>query len=224
MLKETKNKLGNRLLYLPLDPIEKVLLWLTYRRHKSVSEISVTRRNRSKTKKQATTFDECSTKIQKIKNWIKDSGMVYKPEKEYPSAWHVGHNKKDVSDSATTIRKFDYDSELKTGLLFGFPIKSVQAYATNSDSKTNNKSVAIIWPGDKYLHPKTKDESYTPYLLYAVNLESSDIDLKVAENWANCIRTELPTLAKWYEKKELIRKQKENTNPSSSSTKSPPKK
>lgn len=209
MTNETKNKLGSRLIYLPLDPVEKVLLWLAYRHLKPVSEISVTRRSKSKIKKRVTNFNESSPKIKRIKMWIKDAGMFYMPEKEYPSAWHVGHNKKDVSESATTIRKFDYKSELKTGLLFGFPNKSVQAYARNNNPKTNNESTTIIWPGDKYLHPKTKDKTYTPYLIYAVNLDSSPTDLKVAEKWANCIRTELPLLAMWYEKKELIRKQKE---------------
>ena len=208
-MKQSEIKLANRLIYLPLDPIEKVLLWLTYRHLKPVSEISVTRRKGLKNKKRPNVaFDKNSFGVKKIKKWISDAGLVYSSEPKYPSAWHVGQNKKDVSDSVTKIRKFDYESELKTGLLFGFPIKSVQAYAKNNNLEDKNDPTNIIWPGDKYTHSKTKNKSYTPYLIYAVSLESSEIDLKVAEEWANCIRSELPILAKWYEKKELIRKQK----------------
>lgn len=202
-----KESLAKRLLYLPIDVGEKVLLWLTYRDLKPISEITVQRRNFSKIRRGIKTiFDEDHPNIKRIKKWIKDAGLFKVNEPEYKSAWHVGKDKSKVEISAKIIRQFDFESEVRTGTLFGFPKASVRAYAENRNKSDDEIENIMTGTGDLlYKDPYLKDKYFTPYIFY--NMPKSKVieESQVARNWADTIRKDIPKLADWFEKTRVIR-------------------
>lgn len=204
------HKLANRLLYLSLDLNEKVLLWLAYKGIKPVSEITVERRNLAQLRKGVKSPDLGFNhpKIQRIKKWIDDAGLYFQIEKEYSSSWHIGKDQKMVARSELIIRQFDYDSELESGKLFGFPDKSVEAYAHNRVAKSSKDEIKMISPMD-FKNKFLSDEYYTPYLMYAVDSRFLQKDSQTAKMWADTIRTDIPLLAKWYEAKINKRRKKQ---------------
>ena len=154
-----KNNLANRLLYLPLDIHEKVLLWLTYKELKPVSEITAERRGNIKSLlkkgiRKASTYQFDSPNSLRIRGWIKDAGLVISFEEKYGSAWHISKDKKLANESVESLQKYDYNSEVKSGKLFGFPIESVKTYAKNrgkpyeeiQKSPTYNSGFALRFP------------------------------------------------------------------------------
>jgi len=204
-MKTTQNKLSSRLLYLPIDLSEKVLLWLTYKGLKPVSEITTSRRGNLMSLsrrgiKRESTYDFNSIKSKRIKKWILDAGLFFKPESEGNMSWHVGKDKSKVELSTEIIRKFDYDNELKSGLFFGFPEESVKAYAHNRVAK-DNEQIPMVWPDKEHYFD---DKYYAPYVLYNIPLEHIKKDSQTAKLWADTIRKDVPKLAKWFEKKKRI--------------------
>lgn len=201
MIHSSEKKLANRLLYLPLDLREKILLWLAYRGLKPVSELTVIRRNKNtKTNNQ---------KIKKVKKWIKDADMFYATDKKNLTSWHVSKDKNKAKNSAKIIHRFDYQSECQSGILFGFPKASTEAYAFNRNVKLGEDQIPMIWPGLVYFHPYLKNQDYAPYIFYAIREDRIKEDSMVAKKWADTIRKELPILAKWFEKAENLRRKKE---------------
>jgi len=201
-MKITQKELSSRLLYLPLDPREKVLLWLAYKELKPVSEITTSRRGNllsllRRGIKRKSTYDFNSSKSQRIKKWILDAEMYFKPESEGDMSWHVGKDKSKVDLSSRIIRKFDFDNELKSGLLFGFPEKSAKAYAHNRTAK-NEKQIPMVWPDKEHYFD---DKYYAPYVFYNIPLEYVEKDSRRAKLWADTIRKDIPKLAKWVEGK-----------------------
>jgi hypothetical protein len=204
-------KLANKLLYLPLDLNEKVLLWLAHKGIKPVSEITVERRNLAQLRKGIRSpdlgFDH--PKIIRIKKWIQDAGLYTQIEKEYSSSWHVGKDETLVKKSEQIIRQFDYDNELESGKIFGFPKNSVKAYAHNRVAKTPSEEVKMVPPID-FSNQFLKDKYYTAYMMFAVDARFLEHDSQMAKLWADTIRADLPLLAKWYEAKiEKRRKRQE---------------
>ncbi len=204
---ELEKKLARRLLYLPLDVNEKVFLWLTYRGLKPVSEITVTRRNYSRlrrllSEKNLETFEpeDNSQKIRRIRKWIRDAGLHIATEGKNDTSWHVGRDKDKATLSAKILHRFDYENEYKSGFLLGYPEESVKAYAHNRVLKLGENQTSMVWPGMKFFYPFLKDKYYTPYLLYALRADRVKEDSQVAKTWADVIRKEVPTLAKWFEK------------------------
>lgn len=197
----SEKKLANRLLYLPLDLREKVLLWLSYRGLKPVSELTVIRRKRKN--------NVSNQKIKKVKKWIKDAGLFYLNDRKNLTSWHVSRNKNKVTISAKILHRFDYQSEYQSGVLFGFPSESVKAYAFNRNVKIGEDQIPMIWPGLMYFHPSLKNEDYTPYFFYAIRADRVKEDSKAAKLWADTIRKETPLLAKWFEKAENLRRKNE---------------
>lgn len=204
-MKDDDNKLASRLLYIPLDIHEKVLLWLAYKGLKPVSEITVIRRNLSLLRKgiRPNSFDSSSKKILKIKRWIQDAGLVYTTENDEPQSWHVGISKVDTEKSTNIIRKFDYENEYQSGRLFGFPKKSSEAYANNRVEKEQKKQIPMVGTGYlKYKNSFLKDKYFTPYIFYNIPLKNVQTESLVAKTWADEIRSSLPKLAMWYEKRD----------------------
>jgi hypothetical protein len=204
-----QNKLSSRLLYLPIDLGEKVLLWLTYKGLKPISEITVSRRGNIMSLlrrgiKRKSTYDFNSSKSNRIKNWIQDAGLYFKPESENDMSWHVGKDKNKVELSTKIIRKFDYENELKSGLLFGFPEESAKAYAHNRIAK-DEKQIPMVWPDKEHYFD---DKYYASYVLYNIPLEHVEKDSQTAKLWADTIRKDVPKLAKWFEKMEKNRRKK----------------
>lgn len=190
-----------------MDVGEKVLMWLTYKGLKPVSEITVIRRNLSQLKKgiRNNDYDFNSSTSKKIRKWLEDANLYFLSESEYPGSWHIGKNLEDVKLSSKVIRIFDYENELVSGKLFGFPPKSVIAYAVNRSLEVPDPNHPILWPGDKFQNSYLKDKYFTPYLIFALDANRIEEDSKVAKTWADTIRDDIPLLAKWYEKKEGIR-------------------
>lgn len=216
---EQQKKLASRLLYLPLDLTEKVFLWLTFKGLKPVSEITAQKRNKAhnhrmmKDKKYRetykSTYDFNSQKSKRIRKWIHDAGLYAIPESKGDISWHVGKDKEKTKLSAKIIRKFDYENELKSGLLFGFPKASVKAYALERIRKGGERQIPMIWPGDKDDNPYLKDKYFTPYVLFAIRKDKVEKDSMIAKRWADTIRQDLPKLAKWFENR--AKKNKERT-------------
>ncbi|MFZ2202208.1 MAG: hypothetical protein WAV56_02315 [Microgenomates group bacterium] len=211
-----QEELAKRLLYLSLDLHEKVLLWLAYRGLKPVSEITVERRNLPQLrrlvrqgKKIVSNYDKNSLKIKRIRKWIHDAGLFYATEPRYPSCWHIGRDKDKVKLSAKILRRFDYESEYQSGILFGFPKKSAEAYAYNRISKLKNDPVPMVRPGGQSLHSYLRNKYYLPYIFFAIRADRIKEDSQVAKVWADTIRQEVPILAKWFEKSEFDRRKKE---------------
>lgn len=210
-MNNSKEKLASRLLYLPIDINEKVLLWLTYKGLKPVSEITVLKRNRAHLRRMMCeplyrksyispySFDSRGSK--QIRKWINDAGLYLAIEPGYETAWHVGKPEELVKMSTELLHKFDIENEVKTGLMFGFPEASVRAYSENrnkSDEEIENimTGTGNLLYKDSYL----KDKYFTPYIFY--NMPKSKVveESLVAKNWADTIRKDVPKLATWFEK------------------------
>lgn len=206
-MKKKQEILAGRILYLPLDIHEKVLLWLAYKGFKPVSEITVERRGNvfalaKKGIRRESTYDYNSPKIKRIRKWLHDAGMYKAIESKFNTSWHVGLNKDDVILSAKILRRLDYDNEYKSGVLLGYPKESAKGYAQNRIAKSEGDKIPMVWPGDKFNDPYLKDKYYTPYVFYAIRKDSVVEDSKIAQKWADIIRQDVPVLAKWFEKQE----------------------
>lgn len=187
---------------MPLDLHEKVLLWLAFRGLKPVSEITVHRRNMVLLRKGIrTSSPNIKNKIKRIKKWIQDAGMFYATEPKYETSWHVSLDKNKAKLSAKVIHKFDYKNELLSGTLFGFPKESVKAYAHNRVVKFGKKAILMVSPYD-FNHHYLKNKYYRPYAFYAIRADRVKEDSQTARLWADTIRKEVPTLAKWFEEDE----------------------
>ncbi len=205
-------------MYLSLDLQEKVLLWLTYRGLKPVSEITAEKRNKAILRKKllgktfrdtfVDTYDFNSPKSQRIKRWIHEAGLVFVPEPGGELSWHVGKKADQVNLSVEIIRKFDYDNELQSGLLFGFPEESAKAYAHNREVK-QDQAIPMVGTGSlRFENPYLKDKYYTPYVLYNMPISRVEEDIQTAKLWADTIRKDVPKLAKWFENSEVRRLKK----------------
>ncbi len=199
MITSQKN-LAKRLLYLPLDLNEKVLLWLAYRGLKPVSDITVQRRNMALLRRGIKTSPpNIKNKINRIEKWIHEAGLFYATELGHLSSWHVGRDKHQTALSAKLLHRFDYGSEYQTGILFGFPEESAKAYAHNRGVKLGERQIPMVMPGHQSLHPYLKNKYFLPYIFYSIRADNIKEDSQVAKLWADTIRKETPILAKWYE-------------------------
>lgn len=187
--------LSKRLLNLPIDLQEKVLLWLTYKGLKPVSEINAIKRELADGDLNA--IKDCKNEVRK---WIEDAGLEYSFDSKYPDSWHVGRDKSEIDLSLSTLRIFDFENQYKTGILLGYPESSAKAYAKNRVLKLTDRPVPIIWPGNFLYHQETKNKYFTPYIFYALSIENLENDLNVAKKWADVIRSDIPELANIYEK------------------------
>lgn len=206
-MKKFDKKLASRLLYLPLDLNEKVLLWLTYRGLKPVSNIYVKRRNFSLLRKgnvaRGPAVDQ--KKKREIRKWIKDAGLFCLTKE---NDWYVGKNSEKVKLLTKTIDRFDSESEYETGTLLGYPRNSVKAYAFNRKAKLGQKQIPMIGSllSD---YSALRNRYFAPYVMFSIRADSIKEDVKVAKLWADTIRKEVPLLAKWYETKENEQKKRE---------------
>ncbi|HCQ31040.1 TPA: hypothetical protein DIU27_01465 [Candidatus Collierbacteria bacterium] len=182
-------KLSRSLLFLPIDLLDKVFLWLAYRELKPVSEISLTRQKRKSNKEN----------LLRIEKWLRVAGLHSSPEKGNCTSLHVGKDMEKVLLSSVILRSTDYDNEIKTGILLGYPEASVKAYAINRNLELGQNPEPLIYPGFYMIHENTKSIDYLPYLVYAATTRNLSKELSVAKKWAQLIRTETPILAKWYE-------------------------
>lgn len=206
----SQDELSKRLLYLPIDLHEKVLLWLTYRGLKPVSVISINRRNLKLLHRGIKTlYNENDPKTIRIKKWIYNAGLFLEIEDGRPGSWFIGKDKNKVVFSAKNIRKFDFESETKLGLLFGYPKESIETYAKNRTLRLGENPIPMVWPGHQSLHPELKEKYYLPYLTYALKADRVEEDSQTARIWADTIRKEIPILAKWFEKHDYKRRKKE---------------
>ena len=204
-----KNNLANRLLYLPLDIHEKVLLWLTYKELKPVSEITAESRGNIKSLlkkgiRKASTYQFDSPNSLRIRGWIKDAGLVISFEEKYGSAWHISKDKKLANESVESLQKYDYNSEVKSGKLFGFPIESVKTYAKNRGKPYEEIQKIMVGTGDsRYENEFLKDKYFTPYIFYNIPKNRVEQDSQIAKKWADTIRKDVPKLAQWFEKSQF---------------------
>lgn len=174
-------KLSSRLLYLSLMLSEKVYLWLTFRGIKPVSEIVFIK-------------DKRNPKAKRIIKWLKDAGLYYTPESSSKNNYvgvHISKDKKKAELLNRLSPKDDKKSAFTKGVLYGFPKKAVYASAY----KTSPMS------GEYYANTRLKDKYFVPYMLYGSRLNHIKEDSQTAKLWADTIRKEVPTLAKWFENK-----------------------
>ncbi len=199
---KSKCELARRLLYLPLDLGEKVLLWLTYRGLKPVSEITIVRRNLPELRRQLLAGKREIKKpkkacVDRIKTWLQDAKLAFTAEPD-SIAWHVGRDKTKVEQSAEILHHQDYQSQYQSGILFGFPKESAKTYAYNN--KSDKDKIPMVRFGQISSNPYLKDKYYSPYIFYSMRADRIKEDSQIAKKWASTIREQVPTLAQWYEK------------------------
>ncbi len=211
----TKEKsLASRLPYLPLDLHEKVLLWLTYKGLKPVSEITAQKRDKkflrlrllhpekvsSYPQKQ---YDFNSSSSKRIRKWLKDAELNVATELDHESAWHIGKNADQVKKSVQIFHDFDLKKEIETGILFGFPEESAIAYAQNRNKDFEETLKVMVGTGELlYKNEYLKDKYFTPYIFYNMPKDKVVEESKIAKIWADTIRQDVPKLATWFEKKQ----------------------
>lgn len=208
----TEQNLASRLHYLPLDITEKVLLWLTYKGLKPVSEITAERRGNirallKKGVKPVSKYNFDSKDSKRIRKWLADASLNLEISPDYKTEWHVGKDKDLVHESTILIRRFDRESEIRSGEIFGFPKDSTVAYAENKSKPIEEIQQVMVGTGgiqfdDPYLH----DRYFAPYVLY--NMPKSDVvsESRTAQLWADTIRADVPKLAQWFEAKYTSKK------------------
>jgi hypothetical protein len=208
-----QNNLANRLLYLPIDLNEKVLLWLTYKGQKPVSNIVALRRDRKYLRLKLThpemasiykkkEFDYNSESSVRLRKWITDADLQLVTKTPPDSDWYVGKNISDVQTVANSIQIFDQDHQIITGTFLGFPQDSVIAYAQNlhKDWKIVEQMMTgtgKLLQGNDFL----RNKYYTPYIFYSMTKSGVKGESQVAKRWADTIRKDIPRLAKWFEDK-----------------------
>lgn len=197
-LMKNNNVIKDRLLKLPLDPGEKVLLWLTFIGQKPVSDIHVLIRDKEKLRKGEFTSknSDIESNLVEIKTWITDAGLIYEIEKEHPTAWRVGKDKTQIIKSIDYLHNSNKDKQIELGLIFGYPKNSVEAYVNNQET-TYEQFIQIMIP------PRgiegENSEYFWPYAIFAISKSHQDEGVKLAKLWADIIRNDLPELAKLYE-------------------------
>lgn len=215
-MEKSQQELAKRLLYLPIDLHEKVLLWLAYKGLKPVSEITAQKRNSAHLRKMMrdkeyrasykSDYSFESAKSKRIRKWIEDAGMYISTEPNNNISWHVSRDKTKAELSAKILHKFDYDNELRSGQLFGYPENSAIAYAKDrikKDDKTSN----LIGTGHLlYENQFLKNKDYIPYIFYNMPKDKVEQDSQTAKKWAETIRKDVPTLSKWFERKAARRR------------------
>lgn len=207
-----QQNLANRLLYLPIDLNEKVLLWLTHKGLKPVSQICAEKRDRKYLKMRLTDperakqykpkeFNFDSPNSKRIRKWLNDAGLKLITNTPPDSDWYVGQNETDVRKVFSSIGKFDYDNQVTTGLLLGFPKESVLAYVKNLDKEWEEAEKEMVGTGEALVKDKfLKDRYYRPYIFYNIPKSLVESESQIAKEWADTIRTDIPKLAKWFEK------------------------
>lgn len=210
----TTEKLAKRLLYLPLDVQEKVLLWLAHRGLKPVSEITVERRGNiisllRRGISKVSTYSYNSPRTKRIRKWIRDAGLYKATESKYKTSWHIGRDHNRVILSTKVLHKFNYENEVKSGVLLGYPLASAKAYAYNRNLKIGDDKIPVIYPGYVFMDSYLKDKYYTPYIFYAIRTDCVKEDALTAKTWADAIKSDVPVLAKWFEKEVEARRKRE---------------
>lgn len=212
-MKEISPKsLASRLLYLPLDIHEKVLLWLTYKGLKPVSEITVLKRDRTHLRRMMSDpvyrssykspYSYDSKKSKRIRRWIADAGLHLSIEPGHDIAWHISQDPSLAKQSTELLHKFDTESEIKSGILFGFPKESAKTYAENRNKSDEDVEKIMVGTGELlYKNNFLKDKYYTPYIFYNMSKDKVQEESKIAKIWADAIRQDVPKLAAWLEKR-----------------------
>jgi len=175
----SEKNLNNRLLYLSAMRLSRIEFWLTYRGLKKASTTPL--RNK---------FTTANTATKKIIKWLEDAGLHYIVDNKNKGMIHISKNK----DLAEKMAKLQWSEKpqdiIFRGLQYGFPEKAAKAFANDIESM-----------GDYGEVRKTiKKYPHWHYARYRVRIGHEAEDLQVAKKWANCIRKEVPRLAKWFEK------------------------
>lgn len=191
--------LKDSLLKLPLDPGEKVLLWLTFVGQKPVSDIYVLLRDKDKLRKGQFSIkhQDVENNLKAIKAWISNSGLFFEIEKEHPYAWRVGRDKTLVEKSIKYLHLPEKDKQCELGLIFGYPKNSEEAYVNNQESTYEQFIKNMIPPRGI---EGGNSEYFWPYAIFAISKCHKDEGVGVAIKWADIIRKDLPELASQYEK------------------------
>ncbi len=212
-----QNNLANRLLYLPLDIHEKILLWLTYKGQKPVSEIAAHKRDKKylclrrlnpelAKKYPQEKYDYNSRNSLRIRKWLSDAGLVLITESPQDITWFISHDLEKAKAAMQSLHRFDRDNQIKTGLLFGFPRDSVIAYADCLSKTQDEIGKIMVGTGDLVLKNEyLKDKYFTPYIFYNISREKIKKDSQIAQKWADVIRKDVPKLAQWFEKSQSHR-------------------
>lgn len=216
----TEEKLASRLLYLPLDTQEKIFLWLTHKGLKPVSEIQAEKRDKKYLRLRLTDpekakeypkekFDINSPKTKRIRKWIGDAGLFFLSSDPSDSNWYIGKKIEDIKIVMDSIRKFDKENQIKTGLLLGFPEEATKAYAENlGKSYEEIKKVMVGTGASVFENEYLKDKYFAPYVFYNMAKTRVEVDSETARIWADTIRKDVPKLAKWFESEQTRKRVK----------------
>lgn len=164
--------------YLPLNIQSRVELWLTFRKLKP-SSIIVLRNSKL-------------SSIKRVTGWLKRTNLIYKLLDEDKII--VSYEKTSVDKLKKIWHKNTPKSDYEKGILLGYPIETVKAF------EKNRSSLTCITAKD---FPRNSLDYYQ-YITFLVRKGHEESDSKISKFWSECIRTDQPLLAKWYE--EIISK------------------
>lgn len=138
-------------------------------------------------------------RLHRVLSWIKDAGLYSQLDPLAPKK-----NIFIVSKDPLVIRKIakmkppSYDNDQKKdtydiGILLGFPPRAVKAYANSKDP-----SIELVDSLGKNSPVKNTPEAL--YANYGLTKGYEKEDIMVARKWMESIRTDIPKLARWYER------------------------
>lgn len=185
------HELGSRVLRLPISPLGKVELWLTYRQLKPVSSITLN---------SDSTNSLQDPKTKEIIKWISDAGLQFFPDPKVERILHVSRSLRLAKVAARIARSNTYEDTLTKGKIFGYPVKAGEVFAVQFPLIAEKKPI----PGGIKFVVQVKDREllshyWWPYARYSVRRGYVYEDSLVAKKWADVVRREVPKLAKFYE-------------------------
>jgi len=172
--------LSSKIHYLPLNIQSRVELWLTYKNLKPTS-LLIIRENKTKTTP--------------IINWLKHANLTFIINPKDNNQIFISKKTKTCQTLFNIWETTTPKNEYQKGILLGYPEKAAKTFSLYSKHPNRKNYLTNINDPD---FPK-KEIIFYPYISYTLRKNHEIEDSQTAKIWADCIRKDLPKLAKWYE-------------------------
>ncbi len=180
---------------LNLDLQSKVELWLTYRKAKPASLISIRLEGEDENIK------IYSKDIKSLKKWLNKANLNFLQDTKSPELFYVSRDPKKVEKLSKIMWKDDEQNTYQKGIFFGYPKEAVKVYAANIEAcikrEKTFKEVGLSSWQDKEI--KKFDKYWKWYMRYTPRRDYLLQDSMVAKKWADICRSEIPNMAKKFE-------------------------
>ncbi len=183
----SEEKLANSIYYLPIDQIDRIQLWLTYKEIKPASTIMLPNPKKDLKKK----------KVLRVLRWLKRAGIKYSIDSRNMRLLHVSKSRRNV-DLLKRIQWREKEEDVaKRGLAYGYPKAAVEGFAI----AWNSRAILEKMANEKEVEKMLEGKYWKNYLVYACRKGKVQEDSSTAKMWADEIRKYVPNLAQWYEKR-----------------------